>query len=459
MAHRTAAIYCRISKDRAGAGLGIERQEADCRELAARLGWTVAAVHADNDISAYSGKPRPGYQALLADVAAGRADAVLAWHTDRLHRSTVELEGYISVCEPRGVPTHCVKAGPLDLSTASGRMTARITGAVARHEVEHMVERQRAAKRQAATAGRYRGGRRPFGYEADGVTVRVAEAAAVADASSRVLAGESLCGLARDWNAHGLSTTGGKAWTSAALRPVLLRARNAAIVSHEGEVIGPARWPAIVSEEVWRAVCTVLADPARRHAQSTETRWIGSGLFRCGVCGDGTCVRTASSSRDQRSYRCKARAHLARKADPVDELVTALVLERLSAPDAHLLLRSAPGIDTAALSVQAAALRVRSCELVSLLCDGVITRAEVAEGKARIGARLAQIATEMASAAAGSPLAGFADAADVSAAWQRASISRRKSVIDALMTVTLAAPGRGMRCFDPATVQIAWRSA
>jgi len=47
-----AAIYARISKDKIGAGLGADRQQADCRELAGRLGWTVAEVFTDNDISA-----------------------------------------------------------------------------------------------------------------------------------------------------------------------------------------------------------------------------------------------------------------------------------------------------------------------------------------------------------------------------------------------------------------------
>ncbi len=37
-----AAIYCRISKDRTGAGLGVERQEEDCGALAASLGLDVA---------------------------------------------------------------------------------------------------------------------------------------------------------------------------------------------------------------------------------------------------------------------------------------------------------------------------------------------------------------------------------------------------------------------------------
>src|SRR3954454_21458539 len=82
-----AAIYCRISRDREGAGLGVQRQEDDCRALARQYGWTVSAVHTDNDLSAYSGKPRPGYRQLLDEMTAGQLGIVVAWHTDRLHRS------------------------------------------------------------------------------------------------------------------------------------------------------------------------------------------------------------------------------------------------------------------------------------------------------------------------------------------------------------------------------------
>nr|MBA2695742.1 recombinase family protein [Actinomycetota bacterium] len=72
------SIYSRISRDRTGAGLGVAAQSADCRALAESLGWEVVGTHDDNDLSAYSGKPRPGYAALLDDVRAGRIDAVLA---------------------------------------------------------------------------------------------------------------------------------------------------------------------------------------------------------------------------------------------------------------------------------------------------------------------------------------------------------------------------------------------
>lgn len=461
---RSAAIYLRISKDRTGAGLGVERQRSDCEELAARLGWTVTAVHTDNDLSAYSGKPRSGYRTLLADLEAGRTDAVIAWHTDRLHRSLAELERYITVCDARSVPTHCVKAGPLDLATPSGRLVARQLGAVARYEVEHMIERQKAAKLHAARAGKYRGGRRAFGYEGDGVTVRPSEAAAVLDASQRLLHGESLGSIAREWNTRGITTSTGAQWTSISLHHVLVRARNAAIIEHAGQEIAKAKWPAIVAEDTWRAVRILLSDPSRRHPRSSDRRWLGSGLFVCGVCGEtmrSASVTGGATGPRRPVYRCKGGAHLGRVAEPVDELVTAVVLARLSRPDARLLLRADTGVDTAMLGSEAAALRVRLEELAALFADGVVTAAQLAEGTARMRQRLTDAEVQMAAAVVGSPLAGLVDADDVQAAWNAMSVSRRKAAIDVLMTVTLLSAPRGRRpnggYFDPHSVRIDWR--
>jgi site-specific DNA recombinase len=65
---RSAAIYARISSDQVGEGLGVQRQTEDCRKLAADLGWQVGEEYVDNDFSAYSGKPRPAYLRMLADL-------------------------------------------------------------------------------------------------------------------------------------------------------------------------------------------------------------------------------------------------------------------------------------------------------------------------------------------------------------------------------------------------------
>ncbi len=85
------AVYCRISDDRRGLGLGVARQRQDCTELAGRKGWQVVATYVDNDVSAYSGKPRPQYAQLMQAVAAGGVDVIVAWDPDRLHRSPAEL--------------------------------------------------------------------------------------------------------------------------------------------------------------------------------------------------------------------------------------------------------------------------------------------------------------------------------------------------------------------------------
>src|SRR5262249_41888399 len=147
-------IYVRISEDRNGGELGVGRQEQDCRELAARRGWDVVDVYMDDDVSAFSGKPRPSYRRLLADVEAGQVQAVVAWHPDRRHRSPVELEHFITLVERHGVAVATVQGGDYDLSTASGRMTARVVGAVARGESEHSAERVRRKMRELAENGR-----------------------------------------------------------------------------------------------------------------------------------------------------------------------------------------------------------------------------------------------------------------------------------------------------------------
>ncbi|HYO19414.1 MAG TPA: recombinase family protein, partial [Dermatophilaceae bacterium] len=91
-----AAIYARISSDVEGSGMGVARQVEDCQRLAKQLGWAVAEVYEDNDFSAYSGKKRPAYQRMLADLSDGTRDGVLVYHLDRLTRRPIELEEFLA---------------------------------------------------------------------------------------------------------------------------------------------------------------------------------------------------------------------------------------------------------------------------------------------------------------------------------------------------------------------------
>ncbi len=89
-----AAIYCRISDDREGRGLGVARQEDECRALAERLGWSVTHVYRDNDLSAYRGRRRPGYQALLEAVKQGVMAPAVFVHRFRSNPYSVLVFSY-----------------------------------------------------------------------------------------------------------------------------------------------------------------------------------------------------------------------------------------------------------------------------------------------------------------------------------------------------------------------------
>lgn len=521
-----AAIYCRISRDREGAGLGVDRQREDCEQLAEQLGLTIHDVYSDNDLSAYSGKPRPDYKRMLDDIRAGRVDVVLSWHTDRLHRSPAELEEYIDVCEPRRVETRTVKAGQLDLSTATGRMIARQLGVQARYEVERMVERQKRTRDQMAAHGKHFGGRRPFGWETDGYTprslfcpacgaagdfatrhvctvcdavdeftadwkckscsavgavtarcecpacktdavpVKGSEFAAISEAAEAVLAGASLRSIAAEWNEHGLPTSTGGHWEGPEVGGMLRRARNAGIVVHRGKEAGPARWLAPLDEATWRSVVAVLDDPDRRNTPGNERKYLGSGLYECGVCGQTmrSAVHGGETKGRVLSYRCRSGKHVSRRIDLLDQYVTLAVIQRVSREDAgDLLAQREDPVDVRGAQRDIREARATLDQLAAALGAGEMDMLEWRAASQAAKKRMADAETLLGQAVDRNPVVGLVGAEDPVAAWNGLGLSRRRAIISYLMTVTVLPARRGRvpgggPYFDPDAVQIEWKS-
>lgn len=304
-----AVIYARISSDRSGEQQGVDRQVTDCQSLVTERGWTVDDVLIDNDVSAFSGRVRPQFERLLDGLREGRYEVVVAYHVDRLYRRLRDLIPLLEICEKTGASVATVKAGSLDLSTASGRTVASILGAVAEGESARQAERIRREKLDRALAGKPNGSLKSYGYEADGTVVE-SEAAVVRELAERVLAGDSLRSVTADLNDRGVPAARGGVWRQTTIRQLLMAARLSGQREHmpaskgrgysNAPIVAQGTWQPILSVEQTARLRTLLSDPARRNMR--PGRQLLTGVLRCGNCGHG--MNSHADSKGGRRYVC-----------------------------------------------------------------------------------------------------------------------------------------------------------
>ena len=275
--------------------------------------------------------------------------ALIVWHVDRLYRSMKDLERLIDIADAARVKIRTVQGGDLDLSTSAGRMVARILGSVARQESEHKGERQRLANDQRAAAGHWVTCNRTFGYTPEGNPWSRKRPQCVRPSSTSSRASNSGCD--REWNAAGLTTTlagqerkedtdkngrrikagtvDGK-WNSPRVRRVLINPKYAGILVHRGKEVGKGNWTPLIDLDTHKGLVAYLSNPARiTNPNSFERKYLGPGVYRCGICGATMMTaRPGGKNPGKRRYVCRNTPHLARVGQPIDDLVTAAMLER-----------------------------------------------------------------------------------------------------------------------------------
>jgi site-specific DNA recombinase len=398
----------------------------------------------------------------METVQAGEVDVVVAWDPDRLHRSPAELETFIVAVESAGVDVVTVQAGEWDLSTANGRLTARLLGSIARHESEHKSERVRRALQQRAESGRPHG-RRAYGWTrehapdgTDREVIKPTEAAIIHRIADALLSGESLRAVTAALTTDGVPTpTGVPEWGKNMVRALVLRERNAGLRVHRGQVVGEGAWEPILPRERWEQLRAVLTDPSRKTSTGTAAAHLLSGIARCGVCGAS--LRVALNRRVP-SYRCSANGCVIRRKEVLDDLVTELVVARLSAPDVvELLARGTDNPEWAAAVAEADQLRARLDEAADQYADGLIDGRMLERITARLRPQLAEAEARSRVVDSAPLLDGLVGVPDVRAVWDGLSLSRRRAVVDTLMRLTLNRTRQGARVFDPECVRIDWK--
>ena len=347
-AGQRVVIYVRLSyASREGqAEATLDRQEADCRARAVREGWEVVGVYQDVD-SAYSGKHRPGYEAMVEAANAGEFDIVLCWRTDRLYRRVQQLLD-ITTGLAAWVRIETVNSGEIDLTTADGRLRAGMLAQIAEHESAVKAERVAARIEQRATKElrHSSGGRRSYGWmPADpnplhpdrprpggvpGYVVHEPEAEYLREAYERVARGDSMISVVRWLNSEHQVGPTGQPFKQNTLRSTLLSPRHAGLVSHRGQLVGEAAdGQRVVTVETWYSVRTRIQDPDKDHRSRART--LLAGKCRCGRCGAIMNASTKDNGpRGQRVqiFRCRG-CSLSRRRFHVEPLVVTAVTDYL----------------------------------------------------------------------------------------------------------------------------------
>jgi DNA invertase Pin-like site-specific DNA recombinase len=431
---------------------------------------------------------------MLADIRAGKVGAVVVWDLDRLHRRPIELEYFMQLADDKRLALATV-TGDCDLATDNGRLFARIKGAVAMAEVERKSARQKRANKQIAeTDARPWWPNRPFGYTGDphpasadrdrwwviqrdpatkkilavnNIRKHPKEAKLLKAAYTAFNAGTSIRALALQWNAKGVTTPTGKKWTGAGVHHLLAAARNAGLREYGGELVvekdGPRKglpkkgtWPEIVSEEVWRQAHTTLKDPARRKGGSRERKHLLSGLARCGVCRGK--MAATKNYRGVQQYICRDMdcRKVVRVADKVDALVTETVVRRLSREDAVELLR--PPVDPVDAEALREERRALQAKLVQLGKDFATAPPEFTQSAlASTTGRLAEIDELLTDPGKARVFEGVIGAKDVRKAFTGLDLGRRRTIVDALLTVTVKPVAQRGKLFDRNAIERVWK--
>jgi hypothetical protein len=350
-----------------------------------------------------------------------------------------------------------------------------------RDEYEVEITRKRVLRdvRDSAAAGRPHG-KLAYGYriirdERDGHPIarepHPEHAPIVREIVRRLLAGESSYSVAKDLNARGipgprLVRRGPRKgeptqWAGPALTRLAKNPAYAALRVHNGEIVGPATWPALITREDHDRLVAILDKPSRLTHQGTEPKaLIPRRASRCGTCGAGLMT---FRPRGYLSYACSEKFCVARSAAPVERMVTAAILERLEKPDAReVLVRSDE--EAAEAFAEARRLQARLDDFTDKAAEGEISSSALARIEAKLKPKIAA-AERRGRAAISSPLVaellgigmreGWEELTKAER-WEEMTIRERREVVASLCVVTvLPTAKKGMR-WNPRFVHLDW---
>ncbi|MDT3344255.1 recombinase family protein [Microbacterium aquilitoris] len=227
------------------------------------------------------------------------------------------------------------------------------------------------------------------------------------------------------------------------------RSWRASILRDEAGEPVRGQWDPIVDEGTWSAVQDRLDSTDRvTNRVGTERRHLGSGLYRCGVCDQR--LRSHSGS-----YRCAG--HITRSREQVDEFVTATIRARLARPVPADPLPSQDEPRLKEIKAEIGTHRARIARAQRDYDDAVIEGRDLKRVREHEEAAISTLNAERVRLSTNATAGVVLAAAHPVTASQAADLGAKRGVIESLCEVRLLPHRRGVKAFDPESVQISWR--
>lgn len=450
----TTAIYARISDDREGEALGVDRQLTDCRK-AAGTDVPEALTFVDNDISAStrSRKARPAYASLLAAIRAGQVSRVVAYSNSRLTRRPAEWEELISLTEAHGLQIETVVSGNANPATADGRMVLRMLAATDAAEAERIGERVARQKRQRAEAGKPQGGReRLYGYSREWDVIE-AEAEVIREAFARRISGESTTAIAGDFAARGITTVAGRLWSGGTLTTTLRKPGYAGLREFKGEILPGVRttYPALIDEPTFHAAQSALVKASRG---TNARRHLLSGFATCRTCG--TPMKGATSAQRADRYRCAANyggcGKTSIRSDWIDGPVVEAAITHMEAGAAS----RTEAVETTDHGPDIAALEAKLAGLVEAFAAGDLEAVDYGPARKAIRDRIGALREAEAVQASATALPWYVQQR---MDWREMNLSQRRAFLDQTLAAVVIdpSPTAGRNTVDLTRVELHYK--
>lgn len=485
--------YARISDDPNDLQRGVKRQHEDTLQAVREAGGTVGKDHPENDTSAYrkkrvtvtdtSGNTYDGYRVIrpvwhtaLQRLRTGEADGLMVYDLDRLARDPRDLEDAIEVVEHYGKPIVSATASEIDLTTESGRMSARLMVVMANKASADTARRVKRAALANALEGKPVG-KRAFGWSEGNRILHPAESELVRMAVADLLAGSAtVTAIANRWNDAGVTTARGNPWRNVTVRQYLRHPRLAGFRVHQKQLLRSTndgapvvgQWEPLLGVDTWERLQSVITgrkDSRGRIPKASSRYYLLTALLRCGVC-NSPMYGNVDKRRGHHYYRCTeyrtSRNGVAKHTQTMhgpmtDEAVTAVVLAHLSTQEdseAPCEPEPWPGEDDLARSERKIVELMEAFNTDAL--SGAVVFPQVREWEAKAATLTADRRAWLANTTAGPVVAGALDewptrveAGDVT--WQR-------SLFEKVLEAVLVKPTRpDVRGYDRGRLAYVWR--